>query len=49
VCAWTGTVASPAPTVDLNPGEANWGSYRYRVFETIIPLRNVIWSKDTLF
>ena len=40
--------ASPAPTVDLSPGDANWARYRYRVFETIIPLRNVIWSKDTL-
>jgi type IV pilus assembly protein PilW len=48
VCAWEGTVASPAPAVDLSPGDANWARYRYRVFETIIPLRNVIWSKDTL-
>jgi type IV pilus assembly protein PilW len=48
VCAWAGTVASPAPTVDVSAGEANWDRYRYRVFETIIPLRNVIWSKDTL-
>ena len=36
------------PTIDLSPGDANWARYRYRVFETIIPLRNVIWSKDTL-
>lgn len=48
VCAWTGTTASPAPTIDLSPGNANWRRYRYRVFETIIPLRNVIWSKATL-
>ncbi len=48
VCAWAGTAASPAPVVDLSPGDANWARYRYRVFETIIPLRNVIWSKDTL-
>lgn len=48
VCAWAGTVASPAPTVDLSAVDANWARYRYRVFETIIPLRNVIWSKDTL-
>jgi type IV pilus assembly protein PilW len=48
VCAWEGTAASPAPTVDLSTGNANWNKYRYRVFETIIPLRNVIWSKDTL-
>ena len=48
VCAWAGSVASPAPAVDLSTGNANWNRYRYRVFETIIPLRNVIWSKDTL-
>jgi type IV pilus assembly protein PilW len=48
VCAWEGSVASPAPTVDLSPGNADWARYRYRVFETIIPLRNVIWSKDSL-
>jgi type IV pilus assembly protein PilW len=48
VCAWEGSATSPAPTVDLSTGNANWSRYRYRVFETIIPLRNVIWSKDTL-
>jgi type IV pilus assembly protein PilW len=48
LCAWAGTTGSPAPTVDLSPGDANWARYRYRVFETIIPLRNVIWAKDTL-
>jgi type IV pilus assembly protein PilW len=48
LCAWEGTTASPAPAVDLSPGDANWNRYRYRVFETIIPLRNVIWAKDTL-
>jgi len=48
LCAWAGSVASPAPAIDLSPGDANWAKYRYRVFETIIPLRNVIWSKDTL-
>jgi type IV pilus assembly protein PilW len=59
LCAWDATsalptpivapfVASPAPTIDLSPGDANWARYRYRVYATIIPLRNVIWSKDTL-
>jgi len=53
LCAWDATsanpsVASPAPLVDLSPGNANWNRYHYRVFETIIPLRNMIWSKDTL-
>jgi type IV pilus assembly protein PilW len=47
LCAWAGSVASPAPTVDLSAG-ANWERYHYRVFETIIPLRNMVWSKETL-
>jgi type IV pilus assembly protein PilW len=41
VCAWAGTAADPAPVVDLS-NTPNWDRYRYRVFETIIPLRNVI-------
>ena len=48
LCAWAGSAASPAPTIDLSANDSNWLSYRYRVFETIIPLRNMIWSKDTL-
>lgn len=60
ICAWqdvpasTGalpspiTTASPAPVISLSPGNANWARYHYRVFETIIPLRNMVWSKDTL-
>ena len=54
LCAWQDvpvggaiTVASPAPLIDLS-ADANWARYRYRVYETIIPLRNMIWSKDTL-
>jgi type IV pilus assembly protein PilW len=53
LCAWPGTVTFDgttwaAPSVDLSPGDASWAQYRYRVYETIIPLRNVIWSKDVL-
>ena len=48
LCAWEGSVASPAPAIDLSAGDVKWASYRYRVFETIIPLRNMVWSKDTL-
>ncbi len=48
LCAWAGSVSSPAPTVDLSASDPDWLRYRYRVFETIIPLRNMIWSKDTL-
>ena len=50
LCAWEGSTTSPAPALDLGAGGtiADWQRYRYRVFETTIPLRNVIWSKDTL-
>jgi type IV pilus assembly protein PilW len=47
LCAWEGSAASPAPAINLT-NDPNWANYRYRVFETIIPLRNVIWAKDTL-
>lgn len=50
VCSWSGSsaapdIASPAPAIDLS-GDPDWLHYRYRVFETIIPLRNVIWSRN---
>lgn len=55
LCAWAGvavggaiSVASPAPVLSLSDGDADWARYRYRVYETIIPLRNTIWSKGTL-
>ncbi|MBI5791806.1 MAG: PilW family protein [Rhodocyclales bacterium] len=32
-------------TADSTPGNANdWRRYRYRVYETVIPLRNVVWG-----
>ena len=48
VCAWAdGTnpdgTASPAPRVDLT-GMADWDRYRYKVYETVVPLRNVMWG-----
>jgi type IV pilus assembly protein PilW len=42
--AWAG---AGAPVINL-AGDPNWQRYRYRVFETIIPLRNMVWSKETL-
>ncbi|OQA30532.1 MAG: hypothetical protein BWY57_02789 [Betaproteobacteria bacterium ADurb.Bin341] len=48
LCAWAGSAGSPAPAIDLSSADADWQHYRYRVFETVIPLRNVVWSKDTL-
>ncbi|MBT9523222.1 MAG: PilW family protein [Dechloromonas sp.] len=47
LCAWEGTAASPAPEIDLSD-DANWQRYRYRVYETIVPLRNVIWTRGTM-
>jgi type IV pilus assembly protein PilW len=56
LCAWEGvpaggtiTTASPAPAINLDvTGDGEWQHYRYRVYETIIPLRNVIWSRKSL-
>jgi type IV pilus assembly protein PilW len=47
LCAWAGSAQSPAPAIDLS-ADAKWQKYRYRVFETIIPLRNVIWTRNAL-
>ena len=33
----------PAPLIDLS-ADPNWRKYRYRVYQTVIPLRNVIWA-----
>lgn len=46
VCAWDGSVLGEAPTVVLT--EADWNRYRYRVFETIIPVRNMLWSREAV-
>jgi type IV pilus assembly protein PilW len=53
LCAWEGSEDNPAPAIDLSKNtdgtnNPDWKRYRYRVFETIIPMRNLIWSKDTL-
>ncbi|MGZ8252500.1 MAG: PilW family protein [Methylophilaceae bacterium] len=52
VCAWDATsanptVASPAPVVDLS-NTPSWSNYRYRVYESLITLRNIVWTKDRL-
>ncbi|MFJ7567428.1 PilW family protein [Herminiimonas sp. NPDC097707] len=47
LCAWAGTVANPAPAIDLS-ADPDWRKYRYRVFDTLIPIRNMIWSADKL-
>ncbi len=43
-CAWDDTNVDASPAIDLS-NDPNWQHYRYRVFETIIPLRNMIWAK----
>ncbi|MBZ0093589.1 MAG: PilW family protein, partial [Sulfuricellaceae bacterium] len=42
-CAWNDSTANPAPVIDLS-ANPDWRKYRYRVYQTIIPLRNVIWA-----
>jgi len=40
-----GDAANPSPDIDaIVTADANWRFYRYRVYETIVPLRNVIWA-----
>lgn len=41
-CAWDDSNVNAAPLIDLS-NTPNWQRYRYRVFETIIPLRSMIW------
>lgn len=55
LCAWSATslspnIASPAPQILLSDDAdgTSWQRYRYRVFETVVPLRNAIWFKSTL-
>ncbi len=40
-------VASPAPTINLT-NTPNWNRYRYKVYESVIPLRNLVWTKDNM-
>lgn len=44
-CAWddTSMIGDAAPMIDLS-SNADWQHYRYRVYETIIPIRSMIWS-----
>lgn len=46
------TTAAPTswaggPAIDLS-ADGNWQRYRYRTFETVIPLRNMTWNGDFL-
>lgn len=42
-CAWRDSAADRAPVIDLS-ANPNWQRYRYKVYQTIVPLRNVLWS-----
>lgn len=46
-CAWDDTDYDAAPMIDLS-ADVDWQKYRYKAFETIIPLRNMIWSREAL-
>lgn len=45
-CAWSDSTADPAPLVDLRAaaGDTEWQHYRYKAYQTVIPMRNVMWS-----
>jgi type IV pilus assembly protein PilW len=47
LCAWAGSSTSPAPAIDLT-ANANWKRYRYRVYETIMPMKSILWSRRSL-
>lgn len=52
LCSWDATSAnpanaSPAPAIDLS-NTANWSNYRYRVYESPITLRNIVWTRERL-
>lgn len=36
--------SGPDMTPDLSVTDANWSCYRYKVFQTTIPVRNALWS-----
>ena len=42
-CIWTNRDDNIGFKLDLS-GTTNWNWYRYRTYETVIPLRNVIWG-----
>jgi type IV pilus assembly protein PilW len=45
LCAWDGGAAgSAAPAINL-AADPNWQRYRYRVYESVIPIKSVIWAR----
>jgi type IV pilus assembly protein PilW len=47
LCTWPDSPGSPAPILDLS-ATPNWNYYRYRVYETIIPIRNLTFAGKVL-
>lgn len=45
VCIWTSDETPASVYLGANP---DWQMYRYKVFEAVIPLRNVLWNRDAL-
>ncbi len=43
---WTGANAAGAPVAFDLTADPNWKCYRYRVFETTVPLRNNFWIQN---
>jgi hypothetical protein len=47
---WFGPTLSPndgtqaAAQIDLSASAADWQCYRYKLFQSSVPLRNMIWS-----
>lgn len=37
--AWLGSAGTPV----ILTADANWQNYRYKVFQTVVPIRNVVW------
>lgn len=47
-CAWDDEGYDASPMIDLSTVDADWAYYRFRSFDTIVPLRNMLWSRDAL-
>lgn len=41
--AWAGSNAATSADIDLT-ADADWMCYRYKTFETLVPLRNMLWK-----
>lgn len=47
ICWRPDPVAAGGVAIRLDTGGADWQRYRYRVFESTIPLRNLVWLQKT--